>query len=83
LLPVAACGGGLGKIWAAHDTDLNRDVALNEIKATTPTSPESWRRFLKVVVLDCCSAKVIGQGDESVPQSFEPSVEVVCLRDFT
>jgi eukaryotic-like serine/threonine-protein kinase len=39
--------GGLGKIWIAHDTDLNRDVALKEIKATTSSNPESWRRFLK------------------------------------
>ncbi|MFI5456217.1 MAG: protein kinase [Isosphaerales bacterium] len=39
--------GGLGKIWVAHDTDLNRDVALKEIKPTESPSPESWRRFLK------------------------------------
>ena len=39
--------GGLGKIWVAHDTDLNRDVALKEIKPTATPSPESWRRFLK------------------------------------
>jgi len=39
--------GGLGKIWVAHDTDLNRDVALKEIKSTASPSPESWRRFLK------------------------------------
>ena len=41
--------GGLGKIWIAHDGDLNRDVALKEIKSTTVPSPESWRRFLKEV----------------------------------
>ena len=39
--------GGLGKIWVAHDTDLNREVALKEIKASANASPEVSRRFLK------------------------------------
>jgi serine/threonine protein kinase/tetratricopeptide (TPR) repeat protein len=39
--------GGLGKIWVAHDTDLNRDVALKEIKPTTTLSADSEHRFLK------------------------------------
>ena len=39
--------GGLGKIWVAHDTDLNREVALKEIKASANANPEVSRRFLK------------------------------------
>ena len=46
--------GGLGKVWVAHDTDLNRDVALKEIQPEQATHPEMWRRFLK-------EAQVTGQ----------------------
>ncbi len=38
--------GALGKIWIAHDTDLNRDVALKEIKSRDP-DPDSFHRFWK------------------------------------
>ncbi len=39
--------GGLGTIWIAHDTDLNRDVALKEIKSSTGSDSDAWQRFLK------------------------------------
>ncbi len=39
--------GGLGKVWVARDGDLNRNVALKEIRPQQADNPEAWRRFLK------------------------------------
>ncbi len=46
--------GGLGKIWIAKDTDLNREVALKEIRVERSTNPDAWKRFMK-------EAQVTGQ----------------------
>jgi formylglycine-generating enzyme required for sulfatase activity len=46
--------GGLGRVWLARDTDLNREVALKEILPDKAAHPEMWRRFLK-------EAQVTGQ----------------------
>ena len=46
--------GGLGRIWLARDDQLNRDIALKEIKPEKEVSDEALKRFIR-------EAQVTGQ----------------------
>jgi hypothetical protein len=46
--------GGLGQVWVGHDNDLDREVAIKQIKPGRAAHPEMFRRFLK-------EAKITGQ----------------------
>ena len=58
----------LGKVWVAFDSDLNREVALKEIRPENAGHPEMWRRFVKeaqVTERGLCGDRAYGLVDQA------------------
>src|SRR5262249_7628569 len=48
--------GGIGQVWLARDTELDREIALKELRPDRSSTAEAFRRF-------CQEARVTGQLD--------------------